>query len=211
MRDADSAFVTALSDARTRGLVVRRFLTCTVKDRDTGDPVELCYWTGDREIEIDVISGVTGAAETRTFLGGINLTIGNIPRTADLTIQTIDISMSGVAPACQALVRTYDARLAKVEVHVGLLDPRTRLPVADPGIEFLGEIDEAPIETGAAGGESTIQLKIRSDAISMLTRPNPRKRSYEGQKRRSGDEFSLYANSVKTWQVPWGSGVRRDA
>lgn len=210
MKDAESAFVSALTDATTKGLVVRRFLTCTVKDRDTGDPVELCYWTGDRSLEIDVISGATGEAETRTFFGGVNLTIGNIPRTADLTIQTIDITMSGVAPACQALVRTYDARLAKTELHIGLFDPRTRLPVADPGIEFLGEIDEAPIETGAAGGESTIQLKIRSDAISMLTRTNPRKRSYEGQKRRSNDQFGKYANSVKTWQVPWGMESRDD-
>lgn len=209
MRSVSPAFVTALTEATTRGIVPRRFLRASVKDRDTGEIVHMDFWTGDENITVDVISGVTGAAETRTYIGGVGLKIGNIPRTADLTIQTVEVSLSAIPVECQALVRTYDARLAKAEINVGLLDPATRLPVSDPVIEFLGEIDGAPIETGAAGEESLINFQVRSDAIAMLTRTNPRKRSHEGQKRRLDDEWGRYANSVKSWQVPWGMESRK--
>lgn len=208
MRSAGSATVAALTTARDKGLVPRRFFSATVRDRDTGDPVAVNLWSGDRTFTLDVISGVTGDAETRTYLGGVNLDIGDIPRVADLTIQTVEVAMSAIAGVCQQLVRGYDARLARVEIHIGLLDPVSRVPVDPPEIEFLGEIDGAPIETGRAGGESLIRLQVRSDAIGMLTRTNPRKRSHEGQRRRSGDEFGRYANSVGTWSVAWGQELQ---
>lgn len=210
MKDAGVAFVDAIETAPQRGIVPRRFVRVTVKDLDTGDPVEIDIWTGDWPIEIDVPSGVTGDLETRTYQGGLNLWVGDIVRGGQLNIETLEISLSAVAVEAQALVRGYSARLAKVEVHVGLLDPDSRLPVDDPAIEFLGELDGAPIQTGAVGSESLIKLQVRSDAISMLTRTNPKKRSAEAQKRRSGDEFGLYANSSKTWQVPWGMEGKDD-
>lgn len=194
----------ALTNARDTGIVPRQFFWITVKDRTTGNPVTFGLWTGDDTVSIDVISGTTGLPVTRSYGGGVNLKIGDIPRVSDLTIQTIEVEFSAIAPVCQEIVRTYDPRLAKVEIHAGFLSAVTRLPVDEPEIDFLGEVVGAPVKTGSVGGESLIKLEIVSDAISMLSRKNPRKRSYEGQKRRDGDEFGKYGNAAKTWRIFWG-------
>lgn len=194
----------ALASARDRGIVPRGFFWITVRDRGGGGPASFGLWTGDDAIELDVPSGQTGLPETRTYFGGVNLTIPEIPRVSDLTIQRIEIAFSALAPICRQIVRVHDPRLAKIELHAGWLDLDSRAIVDPPEIDFLGEVDGAPIETPAAGGESLVKLAIVSDAISMLTRTNPRKRSYEAQKRRGGDEFGLYSNVVKTWRIYWG-------
>lgn len=194
----------AVSEARDKGIIPRGFFWITVKHLETGAPASFGLWTGDDPVSIDVRSGNTGEIETRTYVGGVNLQIPDIPRVSDLTIQTIEVKFSAIADICQEIIRGYDARLAKVELHAGWLDTVSRGIVDLPEVDFLGLVNGAPIETGAAGGESMVTLNIVSDAISMLTRTNPSKRSYEGQKRRSGDEFGLYSNSVKTWRIFWG-------
>lgn len=199
-----------MGEARDKGILPAWFFWVTVRDRLTGEPEEFGIWSGDDTISVDVISGVTGGVVSRTYVGQANLTIGNIPRVSDLTIQTIEVKMSAIAPICQQIVRGYDTRLAKVEIHQGWLDVSSRLFADPPEIEFLGEVDGAPIETAAAGGESMITLKIVSDAISMLTRTNPRKRSFEGQKRRNSDEFAKYGNAVAAWKIYWGEAPPSD-
>jgi hypothetical protein len=204
MRNVSSAFMDALLSGRDRGIVPRRFLHVTARDRTTGAPAGIGLWTGDEDINVTLTSGVTGQEVTRTYYGARNLVIPTIPRVSDMTIQTITVTMSQIADAVQQLIRGYDVRLAKAEIHDGLLDPVTRQLVAPPELSFLGEVDGAPIETPAVGGEGKASLKLVSDAISMLARKNPRKSSYEGQKRRDGDEWGLYASTVATWKIPWG-------
>lgn len=194
----------AVAQAREKGIAPRGFFWITVKSLETGEPASFGLWTGEDAVSVDVMSGSTGAIETRTYVGDVNLSIGDIPRTSDLTVQTIEVKFSAIAPVCQQIIREYDARLAKVEIHAGWLDTVSRSLADLPEIDFLGIVNGAPVETGAAGGESLVTLDIVSDAILMLTRTNPRKRSYEAQKRRGGDEIGLYSNSVKTWQLFWG-------
>jgi len=210
MRSSSAATIAALAAAPDQGLVPRDFVWVTAKDRDTGLPVEIGFWSGDYPITIDVISGTTGAEVERDYIGGVNLQVGDIAYVSDLSIQSVDVKLSAISDDVQQLVRGYDPRLAQVEIHSGFLDTTTRQPVDPPEIDFLGEIDGSPIETAATGGDSSITLKVRSDAISMLTRTNPRRRSHEGQKRRSGDEFARYANATGTWQVPWGVERQRN-
>lgn len=205
MRNISVANQLALGNARDKGLVPRQFFWITVKDRSTGDPVEIGLWSGDDDVEVDVISGATGSEATRTYSGGVNLEIGDIVRVSDLTIQSIDVKFSAIADICKSIVFEHDCRLAKVEIHSAWLDTATRELTDAAEIEFLGEVDGAPVTTGSVGQESMIEMKIVSDAISMLARKNPRKRSYEGQKRRNGDEFGKYRNSVSTWNVKWGA------
>lgn len=194
----------ALAHARDQGIAPRDFFWITARSIETGEPVSFGLWTGDDAISIDVMSGSTGAVETRDYIGGVNLQVGDIPRVSDLTIQTIEVKFSALAPVCQDIIRAHDVRLAKVEIHNGWLDVASRGITDLPEIAFLGLVNGAPIETAAAGGESMATLNVVSDAISMLTRTNPRKRSYEGQKRRGGDEFGLYSNVVKVVRVFWG-------
>lgn len=204
MRTLGANNATALSEARDKGIIPVRFFTVTVKDRSNGDPVTFCLFTGDDTLTCDVISGVDGSNDSRDFTGSVNLKIGDIPRASDLKIQEIEVSFSALAPICQSIVREHDPRLARVEIHSGWLSPTSRIMVDEAELDFIGEIDGAPIQTAAAGGESIIKLKVVSFAISMLARTNPRKRSFEGQKLRSGDEFGKYRNGVSTWRVPWG-------
>lgn len=204
MRNITAQFLAALLGARDNGIVPRTFVYITAKRIDDGSPVTLGMWTGDDDINIGVVSGITGNVENRVYYGALNLVIGDIPRVSDMTIQTLTIEMSQVAAVTQILSREYDLRLAKVEVHEMTLDVRTRQPSAIPQVAFLGEIDSAPLTTPAIGQDGKVSLSVNSDAISMLARINPAKSSFEGQKRRNGDGWGRYASTVATWNIQWG-------
>ncbi|MBB3452311.1 hypothetical protein FHT86_000567 [Rhizobium sp. BK313] len=204
MKNITSAFLAALTGARDTGLVPRRFVWITGKSFDTGDVASIGLWTGDDDIDISVISGITGVSEGRTYYGGLNLQLSPIARTADLTVQTVTITIGQIAPVAQQLLRGYDLRLAPVEIHDMTFDPVTRQPSSAPEISFLGIADGAPIKTPVVGQDGDIEISAISAAIAMLERNNPAKSSYEGQKRRSGDEFGLYSSTVANWQIPWG-------
>ncbi|NTG46584.1 hypothetical protein G6M04_04300 [Agrobacterium rhizogenes] len=204
MKNITSAFFAALTGARDRGLVPRRFVWIKGKSFDTGVTNPIGLWTGDDDINITVVSGITGLPEARTYYGGLNLQVSPIARTADLTIQTVTITIGQIAPVAQQLVRGYDLRLAPVEIHDMAFDTVTRQPSAAPEIAFLGITDGAPIKTPAVGQDGNVEISAISAAIAMLERTNPAKSSYEGQKRRSGDEFGLYSSTVANWQIPWG-------
>jgi hypothetical protein len=204
MKNITSAFFAALTGARDRGLVPRRFVWIKGKSFDTGVINPIGLWTGDDDINITVVSGITGLPEARTYYGGLNLQVSPIARTADLTIQTVTITIGQIAPVAQQLVRGYDLRLAPVEIHDMAFDTVTRQPSAAPEIAFLGITDGAPIKTPAVGQDGNVEISAISAAIAMLEHTNPAKSSYEGQKRRSGDEFGLYSSTVANWQIPWG-------
>lgn len=204
MKNITSAFLAALTGARDKGLVPRRFVWIIGKDIASGAPASIGLWTGDDDINITVTSGVTGLPEARAYYGGLNLQVSPIPRTADLTIQTVTITIGQIAPVAQQLVRGYDLRLAPVEIHDMAFDTATRQPSAAPEIAFLGIVDGAPINTPSVGQDGDVEISAISAAIAMLERTNPAKSSYEGQKRRSGDEFGLYSSTVANWQIPWG-------
>ena len=197
-----------LQAAPDTGITPRVFAFFTVRNRTDGAPVSIGMWNGDWDVTLDVVNGFTGLTESRTYYGECNLVVGDVQLVTDLSIQTLNVSMSQLAPPCQQLARTYDPRLGKVEIHKIELDRLTRMPVSAPEIDFMGEIDGAPIETPRAGSDGSIQYKINSDAISMLAIVNPRKSSYEGQRRRSGDEFGKYASTVGDWKIPWGQEAK---
>ena len=207
MRNPGTSFLALLSAAREGGIVPRTMIYITAKDRETGTFSPFGLWTGDDDITVEVISGATGLPETRTYFGmGKTLIVPSIPLVADLTIQAITVEMSQLSAVTQEIVRGYDVRLAPVDMHQCLYDPTTRLPV-EPELVFIGEVDGSSTETPAAGGEGSITLEIVSSAIRALTRTNPRKRSHEAQKRRDGDEFGRYSNSVASWEVLWGESA----
>lgn len=198
----------ALQNVPDTGVIPRAFVWFTVKSRVDGAPVGIGVWTGDDDITVTVANGFTGIIENRVYYGECNLVVGDVQLVTDLSIQTLNISMSQIADVAQQIARTYDPRLGKVEVHKAELDPLTRAPIAAPEIDFLGEINGNPIETPRAGADGSIQYKVNSDAISMLAIVNPRKSSYEGQRRRNGDEFGKYASTVADWKIPWGQDAK---
>jgi hypothetical protein len=206
MRDPHPDFYAALVNARERGIVPRKLVSITGRSITTGallDPIS--FWSENDDQDITVTSGLTGATSTRLFFGGVNLMVSAIPRVANLTIQTVALTASQIAPAVQEAVRGVNIRQAKVEIWDALLDPTSRLLAAPPALVWLGEVDGSPIETPPVGSQSgSVKINTVSDAISMLTRKNPAKSSAEEQKRRQGDEWRKYAGAVKNWKPNWG-------
>lgn len=204
MRSYSTASANALINARDKGIKPRYFVWIVAKDRDTGNPVEQGFWTGDQNIALDVINGQTGTPVARSYLGGVNLEVGEIPLVSDLTDSPVDVSLSAIADQVQNLYRGAEVKLAYVEIHYQTLAPESNLPVDDPEIEYIGIVDEADVPTGPVGNDSSVTLKLRSEGLSMQSRINPRKRSDAAQSRRQGDRFRRYGNSVGFWDVPWG-------
>lgn len=206
MRNADPAFINALANAPRDGLDVRRFLYVRAKTRDVVPvPINIGLWTGDSDVTVAVMDGLTGLAENRAYFGvGSSLAIPKIPRVSDLTVQSIEVNISQLNIVNQIMVRENNVRFAKVDIHEGIISPTTGLLVSPPEIAFLGEVDGDPIDTPQAGGEGSITLEIVSDAIRALTRINPAKRSDAYQSLRDGDRFGRYGNLTERIKVAWG-------
>ncbi|WP_273794696.1 hypothetical protein [Brucella intermedia] len=204
MRAATAEFFEQLNAAPDTGLVPRQAVWLTVKERATGNRVERGLWTGDEDLNLTVYSGVTGALISRPYYADVISRVGEIPRVSDLTVQNVTIDLSQIADAATQLFRQYDARLGNVEIHDLLINPETGDQIGPGLISFLGVIDGAPIKTPKKGGTGSIKIKAVSDIFAMLTRTNPRKSSYEGQKIRGGDEWGKYASTVSSWKIPWG-------
>lgn len=204
MKNVSAAYQAALLGARDSSLVPVTFVWFQAKDRATGGPVEIGLWTWDEDLQINVLSGTTGLPVTRTYYGAVNLEVSDIPYVSDLTVQTVTIGMSQIADAAQQLVRGYDLRLAKCEIHEMTFNTTTGQLSSAPEIAFIGEVVGAPIKTPSIGNNGSIEVSVISDAISMLTRTNPAKSSYQGQRRRNGDDWGINSSTIKTWDIPWG-------
>lgn len=202
MRDNDPAVAAHLRSRK--GVIPRSLVWITAENRSTGVLESLGVWNGEDTVSITVISGKTGFAETRTYHGwGSLLAIDAIPLISDLTIRTIRISLSPISEAVRKAIREYDARLAPVEIHRGLLDLDTHNLIAQPRPRFVGEVNGAPIETPAAGGEGAVSLSVVSHTRA-LTKTNAAKKSDETQKLRGGDRFRRYSDIAGQVEFWWG-------
>ena len=203
MRDINPNFLAALSQSRDTGLEPRRFLFIQAKRIDNGEQVSIGFWTGDDDINISVISPITGNLEARQYYGAQNLSISPIARNSKLETEEITATLNNISIEAQTAVRGYDLRLAKAEIHEIVFNGRE--PVSPPECVFLGEVDSAPLNTPDINSEGNISVTMVSDAISALSISNPLLSSYEGQKlRNANDTYGLYSSTLGKWIVPWG-------
>ena len=183
----------------------RNFIVITAKDRDTGDPSIRCFWDEAETVATNVIDE-NGDAVSRNFVGdGAIVSVDPIPMRIGLEIRTVQIVLSAIHSEVENLVRGDEPRGAKVEIYRGLLSLSSGLLVSEPRLRFLGKVNEAPIETAAAGGESTVTLRVVSHTRE-LTRINPARKSDAQQRLRSGDRFRRYSGKAGQWlaDVWWG-------
>lgn len=201
MRTFDAATLAALNE---RALSARDFIWFTARTRDTGAAVSEGYWSDVGTVSAPVLNPATGLSETRTFYGaGSLIEIDPIPATANLVVKAINVRLSQVADRVQTLLRTYDARQARVEVYRGLFDG-TQL-VAPAVSRFVGYLDEATIPTAAEGEDAAVVLRCVS-TMQEITRSNPDTRSNASQLRRApNDKFFKDAGTVSQWQMHWGT------
>ncbi|MDS9467355.1 hypothetical protein RGQ15_07175 [Paracoccus sp. MBLB3053] len=201
MKNYDTAFQLSLAAARESGIAPVYFARFVAKNRDTGANEFLGFWSGDETITLDV-ENPTGGVQTRTYVGGCNLSVTGLKYVADLTDVPVTASLSQIADAAQQLVRGYDVRLAYVEIHATTWTGGALTSI--PQLEWVGIVDDAPVTTPAAGSEGSIELTVRSEIMTMLTATNPAKSSNAHQNRRAaGDRFSRFSGVIASRRVQW--------
>lgn len=201
MFSLDSAEITALQQPVIDS---RNFVWFTVKDRDTGDPAYAGFWSDAGPFTGNVKDALTGSTVSRTFAGAGLVSVGSIPRTVGLAVRRVEVVLSAIDATAEEAFRTYDMRLAPVQIYRGLFTPGTFNLVAPAKPVFVGFVDTAPVITPAEGGAARVNVSISSHTVE-LTRKNPDVRSHESQQRRAaGDDFYKDVNTVGDWEVPWG-------
>ncbi len=188
-----------LAQFQNRAALSARILVWAVaRNRSTGADESLGLWTGAQDRSF-TIGGVT-----RIYAGaGSIMEIPPIVSQSGIAVRMQRISLSPLSPEVAALIRTYDARFARIEIHRALFDPVTGLLVAEPHRLFKGIIDEVALPIDPKTGEVRCDVTIASSA-RYLTRTLPLKRSDATQQRRLGDRFLRYVDVSGEVDVYWG-------
>lgn len=201
MFSLDSAEITALQQSTVDA---RNFVWLLPKDRETGNPVGIGFWSDGGPFTCDVVDALTGSTVSRSFNGGALVEIGEITRASDIAVRRVEVTLSAIDEATAALLRTYDGRQAPIQIYRGIFTPGTFNLMAPAKPVFVGFVDEAPIVTAALNGTSKAGLRCVSQTVE-LTRKNPAVRSHESQiARAAGDNFYKDVNTVGDWEVAWG-------
>ncbi|WP_196258562.1 hypothetical protein [Pelagibacterium limicola] len=189
-----------------RRLMPRDFLTITARDRVTGAPVSVGFWSDLADVSALVIDPETGAPDLREFKGaGALISISDIPAVIGISVQNITITMSQLDAQVEAAIRLYDVKQARVEIHTGLLDPDSRKLVDPAEPLFVGFVDQVEIRTPRENEEGAAILSCTSGTQELL-RHNPSTRSHEDQQVRApGDAFFIDAAVCGDWDHYWGA------
>ena len=196
MRSYDAATLAAFQTRE--GICARVLIWVVAKNRVTGDPEAMGLWTGadDRTFTI--------GAETRTYIGaGAIMQIPPIRMQAGLSVRMQRMTLSPLSAAVADLIRTYEARLAPLEIHRALFSTGDGSLIAPPHRVWKGFVDEVEITQAETGGEATCEVTAASSA-RLLTRTLPLKRSDATQQLRSGDRFRRYVDVSGKVDVWWG-------
>ncbi|WP_295081169.1 hypothetical protein, partial [Tabrizicola sp.] len=188
-----------LAQFQNRAALSARILVWAVaRNRTTGLEESLGLWTGAQDRSFTI------AGNARTYAGaGSIMEIPPIVSQSGIAVRMQRISLSPLSPEVAALIRTYDARFARIEIHRALFDPVTGLLVAEPHRLFKGIIDEVALPIDPKTGEVRCDVTMASSA-RYLTRTLPLKRSDATQQRRSGDRFLRYVDVSGEVDVYWG-------
>lgn len=195
-----------------RRLVARDFLWIVARDRSTGNPVSVGFWSDLENVNAFVINPDTGLPVTRNYYaaGGL-ISIEDIPAVSVLQVQDVHIRMSQLDEMVANAVRLYDVKQARVEIHRGLFDPESRNMVAPAVVRFVGFVNKVEILTAAENEDGYVDITCVSHTQEM-TRSNPATRSHEDQLTRNDtDTFFIDAAVVSEWDLDWGAvkGVQK--
>jgi hypothetical protein len=195
MRSFDAPTLAAF---QSRVAVMNRVLFwITARNRISGLPEELGLWNGGYDRSF-TIGGVP-----RTYVGaGALMQVPPLVYQAGLNVRMQRLTLSPIDATVGAMIRTYDSRLAPVEIHRATFDPVTSALVSEPHRLFKGQVDELEVVTDPSG-DVRCEVTIASSA-RYLTRTLTLKRSDASQQLRSGDRFLRYADVSGEVDVYWG-------
>lgn len=181
----------AALQART---VVRRFFVWVEAETFEGAPAPIGYWDDVGVVEV----------QGRTYYGsGSLISIGDLSGDVSGSVLALALRVSGISDEVALGIRGYRIDQVPITVRLGLFDPSTRALVGGLIPHFAGRIDKCQITT-APGSDAVIEITAES-ASRDLTRASTEVRSAASQQRRkSGDDFYLYAGALKNKPIYFG-------
>ena len=182
-----------------RGTDARVLMWIRAKNRETGTPEAIGFWSGDDHQEF-MIGG-----ELRSYFGaGAVLDTPPIVVEPGFAVRNYRVLIPPFTEEAKTLFQEYEPRLAEVEIHSVVLDIDTGDQMGTPKRMFKGFLNEAPQEIGKKGGNSQTEL-VFVTAARRLTFTLPLKRSSaELQLRDPSDRGREYSDVAGEWIVRWG-------
>lgn len=173
------------------------------RNRDTGAPETMGLWTGSDDATF-TIGGVA-----RVYHGaGAVLDVPAIQSQAGLVVQMQTVGLNIITPEVAQLIRGYDARGAKTEIHLARFNPETS-GLIDVSRVFKGWMDQAEIVTGPKGGSDSLTASLANSARALTRKVPLRVSDAAHQRAQPGDRIFRYADVSGTVEVFWGMKRRR--
>lgn len=183
-----------------RGTDAHVLLWFQAKNRATGAPETLGFWTGDDHREF-LVDGMV-----RTYYGaGAVIDVPPIIAQTGFQVRQYRVKLPPMLDEVKLLLQQYEPRHAEVQIHSAVFDIDTGNLLPPVKRMFKGVLNQAPEELGAKGQPSHTELVLVSPA-RKLTQGLPLKRSNaELQRRNPNDLGREYSDIAGEWSVPWGT------
>lgn len=200
----DPAVQAALEAAGTDGLILRYLIHLEGRNRDTDEIETLNLWNGETDRSLQVENKRTGTIDTRNYIAAHGwLRLPSIPQKLELEARSLRLGITRLPQEMIDLIRVYDPKLRRVDMHRMIFSKETREPIAPATCILLGFINSAPISIPIAGDEGEIEIEFSMNS-RYLTRTRGDKFSDEFMKRRDNDRFGKYLDVAGLWRVFWG-------
>lgn len=195
-----------LAGYANRSLIVRNLVFVQPRDFSSHDAVGFGFWNGAEDVAFDVVDGLTQSTVTRDFSGGGSLlAVEDIKMVADLSVPSLQVSLSQLHDGVAEAVRGNDMRQAEIQIYRALFsNANPRALVAPARCRFAGFVNGCQIGTPPEGGAAQVSLTC-TGCTRELTRKNTDLRSDASQRRRNGsDSFFQYVTATGKVPVYWG-------
>jgi hypothetical protein len=168
-----------------RVLVLRYFIWCDAVDPTTGLPSPAGFWNdiGDVTISSKLYHG-----------SGPVIQIAPLSGKGDLTIPGLEVTMNGLDPEVNNLIRGTSMAQAPIRVSVGMFDPATRDLIPPLVTYFVGFVDDCQIDTPEDGGDSKVSLTCESTSRSLTRKGTDTRSQATLSKRDPSDGFYDYTH-----------------
>lgn len=185
--------------AGSTGIEARILLWMTVKDRSTGAAVTFGFWNGDDD------QNFTINAVSRLYYGAGPLALPEpITYEVGLQVNAYEMDLSPLSTDVQSAIRTYESRLAPIEIHRAFFDTQSHALIEEPMRIFKGQIEEEPISTPEVNGNPSVKIRMSSSAV-FLTKSLTQTKSEAMQRLRSDDRFYRWTDITGQVETSWGT------
>lgn len=199
-----SLTLTALQNARTKGLWVRDYVWFTGKNRDTDALEHVGICSEGVAVTVNVKRPSDGGTEARDYQPGSGLMkIPPIAASMSFEERRLRLTFSRLSPAIINAVRVYNVKGQPIEIHRGFYDPDTMRLVDSAHCRFDGYVRTVRIKKARVGNDGAVTIEIVGHGASLKS--NPAKLSAGFFRRRGGDSGG--AHLMATPKIVWGQKV----